>query len=73
MSTLKNLCTPRQSVFNRDRRDVVLDLSDLLESKIKGEEFFEENFKTSGMKTLIEKTFNRLEGSGDQAREKIVR
>ena len=67
MNTLKNLCTPRQSVFNRDRRDVVLDLSDLLESKIKGEEFFEENFKTSGMKTLIEKTFSRLEGSGDQA------
>ncbi len=64
---LKTSCTPRESVFNRDRRDVVLDLSDFLESKIDAEDFFEENFITSGMKTLLEKTFNRLEGSIDQA------
>jgi hypothetical protein len=64
---LKDLCTPRESVFNRDRRDVVLDLSDLLESKIDGDKFFEENFVTSGMQTLIEKTFRRLESAGDQA------
>jgi len=64
---LKQLCTPRESVFNRDRRDVVLDLSDLLESKINAANFFDENFITSGMKTLLEKTFSRLEGSKDQA------
>jgi hypothetical protein len=64
---LKQACTPRESVFNRDRRDVVLDLTDLLESKINPERFFEENFTTSGMKTLLEKTFSRLEGSRDQA------
>lgn len=64
---LKTSCTPRESVFNRDRRDVVLNLSDLLESKIDAEDFFEENFITSGMKTLLEKTFSRLEGSIDQA------
>ena len=64
---LKTPCTPRESVFNRDRRDVVLDLSDLMESKIDAEDFFEENFITSGMKTLLEKTFSRLEGSIDQA------
>jgi hypothetical protein len=64
---LKTSCTPRESVFNRDRRDVVLDLSDLMESKIDAEDFFEENFITSGMKTLLEKTFSRLEGSIDQA------
>ena len=64
---LKTSCTPRESVFNRDRRDVVLNLSDLLESKIDAEAFFEENFITSGMKTLLEKTFSRLEGSIDQA------
>jgi len=46
---------------------VVLDLSDLLESKIRGNEFFEENYVTSGMKTLLEKTFLRMEGAGDQA------
>ena len=64
---LKQACTPRQSVFNKDRRDVVLDLSDLLEGKIDGEDFFDENFKTSGMKTLLEKTFSRLDGTSDQA------
>ncbi|RZB36988.1 MAG: hypothetical protein SRB2_01492 [Desulfobacteraceae bacterium Eth-SRB2] len=64
---LKTSCIPRESVFNRDRRDVVLNLSDLLESKIDAEDFFEENFITSGMKTLLEKTFSRLEGSIDQA------
>ncbi len=64
---LKQLCTPRDSVFNRDRRDVVLDLSDLLESKVDADGFFDENFITSGMKTLLEKTFGRLEGSKDQA------
>lgn len=58
---------PRESVFNRDRRDVVLDLSDLLESKINATSFFNENFITAGMKTLFEKTFSRLEGSSDQA------
>ena len=64
---LKQACTPRQSVFNKDRRDVVLDLSDLLEGKIDGEDFFDENFTTSGMKTLLEKTFSRLDGTSDQA------
>ncbi|TKB23506.1 DUF499 domain-containing protein [Desulfopila sp. IMCC35006] len=64
---LKQACTPRQSVYNKDRRDVVLDLSDLLEGKIDGESFFAENFTTSGMKTLLEKTFSRLDGSSDQA------
>jgi len=64
---LKEACTPRKSVFNRERRDVVLDLSDLLENKINPDRFFEENFVTSGMKTLLEKTFDRLEGISDQA------
>ena len=64
---LKTSCIPRESVFNRDRRDVVLDLSDLLESEVDAKDFFQENFITSGMKTLLEKTFSRLEGSIDQA------
>ena len=63
---LKQACTPRQSVFNQDRRDVVLDLSDLLEDKIDADSFFSENFTTSGMKTLLEKTFSRLDGSSNQ-------
>lgn len=65
--TLKAHCTPRPSVFDRNRRDTVLDLSDFLENKIDGTRFFEENFITGGMKTLFEKTFARLENRGDQA------
>ena len=65
--TLKTHCTPRRSVFDRNRRDIVLDLSDFLEDKIDGDQFFEENFITGGMKTLFEKTFARLENRGDQA------
>ena len=64
---LKQSCKPRDSVFNRDRRDVVLDLSDLLEDKVDATGFFEENFVTSGMRTLLEKTFGRLENKNDQA------
>ncbi|MEA3347805.1 MAG: DUF499 domain-containing protein, partial [Pseudomonadota bacterium] len=64
---LKQVCTPRQSVFNKNRRDVVLDLSDLLEGKVNAEAFFSENFVTTGMKTLLEKTFSRLDGTRDQA------
>ncbi|MEA2013875.1 MAG: DUF499 domain-containing protein, partial [Thermodesulfobacteriota bacterium] len=64
---LKEACTPRKSVFNKERRDVVLNLSELLEGKINPERFFEENFVTIGMKTLLEKTFDRLEGVSDQA------
>lgn len=64
---LKQACKPRDSVFNRDRRDVVLDLSDLLEDKVDAKQFFEENFVTSGMGTLLAKTFDRLENRNDQA------
>lgn len=65
--SLKSHCTPRQSVFDRNRRDIVLDLSDFLENKIDGDKFFEENYPTNGMKTLFEKTFARLENRSDQA------
>ena len=64
---LKSACTPRKSVFDKNRRDVVLDLSDFLEDKIKADAFFEENYVTGGMKTLLEKTFDRLEKRSDQA------
>ena len=33
MQSLKQLCTPRESVFDVQRRDTVLDLSDLIEDK----------------------------------------
>ncbi len=63
-------CKPRQSVFDRTRRDTVLNLSDLLDGRLDeeaGKEFFSENFVTSGMKVLIEKTFDRVSGKRDQS------
>jgi hypothetical protein len=66
MKTLKQLCKPRQSVFDRNRRDVVLDLTDLIEDRIRPVEFFEENYLTEGMKRLLREAFRRFEGKSSQ-------
>jgi predicted AAA+ superfamily ATPase len=66
MKTLKELCTPRDSVFDPQKRDTVLDLADLVENRINPGEFFEENWITEGMKTLLEQAFRRLEGKSAQ-------
>jgi Protein of unknown function (DUF499)/Fn3 associated len=67
---LSQACKPRPSVFDRSRRDVVLNISDLLEDRIdleKADRFFEENYITVGMQTLIDKAFGRLENKSSQA------
>lgn len=67
---LSQVCEPRQSVFDRSRRDVVLNISDLLEDRIDSENvdrFFKENYITAGMQTLIDKAFERLENRSSQA------
>ncbi|MGL5872962.1 MAG: hypothetical protein ACRC2R_11450 [Xenococcaceae cyanobacterium] len=49
---------------------MVLNISDLLEDRIdaeKAEHFFEENYITAGMQTLIDKAFARLENRNSQA------
>jgi len=66
MSYLKDLCVPRQSVFDTQRRDTVLDISDLIAGRIEPDVFFEENFVTDGMKVLLHQSFLRLEGHSDQ-------
>ena len=63
MST-HSLCKPRQSVFAADRRATVLSLDTFLKGQVNGPEFFEENFFTSGMLTLIDRAFRHLGGSG---------
>ena len=65
-SYLKQLCVPRQSVFDTQRRDTVLDISDLVFDRIDPSSFFEENFITEGMKTLLQQGFMRLEGKSQQ-------
>ena len=66
MKPLSKLCTPRSSVFDLQRRDIVLDISDLTEGSIKAEKFFEENFLTDGMKRLLREAFRRFSGKSDQ-------
>jgi hypothetical protein len=66
VKSLKSLCTPRDSVFDPQRRDTVLDLTDLINDRIKPDEFFVENYITEGMKTLLEHAFRRLEGKSEQ-------
>ncbi len=62
--TLKNLCTPRQSVFAADRRATVLSLDAFLKQQVSGKEFFDENYFTSGIQTLVDRAFRHLSGAG---------
>lgn len=62
--TLKTLCQPRASVFAADRRATVLNLETFLKNQINGPEFFDENYFTSGMLTLVDRAFRHLGGAG---------
>jgi predicted AAA+ superfamily ATPase len=66
MKSLAQLCKPRQSVFDHNRRDVVLDLTDLAEGHIDPSEFFEENYCTAGMQHLLREAFRRFAGQSPQ-------
>ena len=61
-NSLLNLCKPRDSVFDNTRRDVVLDLNDLVENRIDATDFFTENYLTDGMKRLFREAFRRFGG-----------
>jgi hypothetical protein len=58
------LCKPRPSVFAADRRATVLSLDTFLKGQVNGPEFFDENFFTIGMTTLVDRAFRHLGGSG---------
>ena len=51
--TLKDLCSPRPSVFAADRRATVLSLDTFLKGEVDGWSFFEENYFTGGMLTQV--------------------
>lgn len=72
MKTLKQLCTPRSSVFDKTKRDIVLDLTDLAQNKIDPNTFFEENYLTDGMKRLFREAFRRFEGQSEQSVIKLT-
>lgn len=72
MKPLKQLCLPRESVFDIAKRDTVLNLSHLSANKIDPVLFFEENYVTEGMKTLLTEAFRRLQKKSDQAVFKLT-
>jgi hypothetical protein len=72
MKNLLELLHPRQSVFDKSRRDVVLDITDLTEGKINPTTFFAENYITQGMKSLYQAVFRRLEGNTDDGVFKLT-
>lgn len=72
MKSLRALCKPRQSVFDRKRRDTVLDITDLVEEKINPKDFFDENYLTDGMRTLFREAFRRFSGTSDTGVMKLT-
>jgi len=72
MKPLNQLCRPRKSVFDKSRRDTVLDITDLVEGKINPEEFFSENFLTRGMRDIYQCLFKRFEGKSDDGVFKLT-
>jgi hypothetical protein len=58
-------CIPRQSVFDTSMSDTVYSLDDL--GRLDAHEFFEENFVTSGMQTLLTEVFSRMDGGNPDA------
>ena len=61
--SLKLHCTPRPSVFAADRRATVLNLDSFLNGQVHGADFFEENYFTNGMTSLVDRVFRQLSGS----------
>lgn len=60
---LKTLCKPRPTVFAADRRATVLNLDSFLKGQVHGGEFFEENYFTTGMLTLVDRALRHLSGN----------
>lgn len=62
--SVHSLCKPRPSAFAADRRATVLSLDSFLSGQVDGSEFFEENYFTNGMLTLVDRAFRQLAGAG---------
>jgi len=62
--SVQTFCKPRDSVFAADRRATVLSLDTFLKGQVHGKEFFEENYFTTGMLTLVDRAFRHLSGTG---------
>src|SRR5437870_5326885 len=66
MKPLKQLCKPRETVFDASKRDTVVSINQLIREQIDPQAFFAENYVTQGMRLLLENAFKRVEGKSDQ-------
>lgn len=64
--SLRRLCQPRPSVFDRAMADSVANIADFNAGRIDAGTFFAENHVTEGMKVLLRQVFERLSGRSDQ-------
>ena len=64
--SLRRLCQPRQSVFDRAKADTVANIGDFNAGRTDADTFFGENHVTEGMKVLLRQVFERLSGHSDQ-------
>lgn len=72
MKTLYEVCKPRESVFDDSKRDDTLDLSNLLDKSIDGNEFFKETYITKGMEILFDTAFKRFQGKATSGLIKLT-
>lgn len=66
MKSLRDLCSVREEVFDPSLRGTVLDLTDLIEDRINAHHFFETNYVTDGMRTLLREAFDRFSRRSQQ-------
>lgn len=66
MQTIYELCKPRKSVAEGVDRNDVLDLSDLRDGTINGEEFFAQTFMTGGLEQILDTAFLRFQRRSDR-------
>ncbi len=64
--SVKQTSQRRSIVFDPQKRDIVVDLDDLIANRIGLDAFFGEIYLTEGIKTLMEYAFKRLEGGCEQ-------
>ena len=60
MKPLEQLCNPRESIFEEDYKDTVLDITNLIDEKISARDFFETDCVTDGVRTLLREGFRRF-------------
>ncbi len=72
MKTLKQALKTRDSIFDEEKRDDTLDLSNLINESIDVDRFFSETFFTDGMILLLDTAFKRFRGKASNGLVKLT-